>query len=57
MPGFVSPLNAVARMDMPSFEQGEIDVLQSVVPDLQIREAAEKQNKGDRARGRRESSD
>jgi len=51
MPGFVSPLNAVARMDMPSFEQGEIDVLQSVVPDLQIREAAEKQNKGDRAGG------
>ncbi|GMH86611.1 hypothetical protein TrST_g13904 [Triparma strigata] len=45
MPGFVSPLNVVARMDMPAFVNSEIEVLTSIAPPgLQLREAAEKAN-------------
>jgi hypothetical protein len=46
MPGFVSPLNAVARMDMPRFEESEIEVLRSLGPTtLNLREAAEEANR------------
>ena len=43
MPGFVSPLNMVARMDMPAFEESEIAVLKGL-GNNKIGDAAEKVN-------------
>ena len=43
MPGFVSPLNAVARMDMPAFEESEIAVLTNL-GSATIGSAAQKAN-------------
>ena len=46
MPGFVSPLNMVARMDMQAFEESEIEVLRSLAPTaLNLRAAAEGANR------------